>query len=455
VRGDCCSGANAESNSASSGSSSNDSETNFADLFLFEIEAPVSASRGSSAMVPMFCKPIHAARCLVYDYCLERTLPLAALYMRNDTGAVIENGVVSVTEDGNFVGESIIVNLRPGEEHYITYAVENAISVQREVTAKTLPAHAATVTKKQKVNPSLFDTPWVEVTVFNKRRTRTVYTFVNASERTMPFIQINHPLVDKNHTLLSAFEQRTRQPIAVEEVVDTTKPDAKPHAYHLWLELEPRGTATVVVLEEKVVQQLVVGPQSSLAGVETFVQRVRSGDEEYSTDLLTSAQIDLVLGTAKERHIASQRQAVTSTGDLPNTLAELQEKEERGVFWPDEAKMVTGVIELAARQSELQTQLEDEQELQKQVEETQARLRMNISALSIDGIRNNPLVTRYITAMDAEEDKLAASTQRAAALRESLREVTQQVSSKKQALLQLIKQRAVDARSEQMKQQHA
>lgn len=415
----------------------------------------MSASRGSSAIVPMFCKPIHAARCLVYDYCLDRTLPLAALYMRNDTGAVIENGVVSVTEDGNFVGESIIVNLRPGEEHYITYAVENAISVQREVTTKTLPAHTATVVKKQKLNPSLFDTPWVEVTVYNKRRTRTVYTFVNASERTMPFIQINHPLADQDHTLLSAFEQRTRQPIAVEKVVDTTKPDAKPHAYHLWLELEPRGTATVVVLEEKIVQQTVVGTHSSLPGVETFVQRVRSGDEEYSAGLLTAAEIELVLETTKERHIATQRQGVSSTGNLPSTLAELQEKEERGIFWPDEAKMATGVIELAERQAELERQLKDEQELQKQVEEAQARLRMNISALSIDGIRNNPLVTRYITAMDAEEDKLAASNQRASALRDSLREVTHQVSNKKQALLQLIKQRAVDARSEQMKQQRS
>src|SRR3546814_10648962 len=71
-----------------------------------------------------------------------------------------------------------------------------------------------------------------------------VYTFVNASERTMPLIQINHELVSKENTLLSVFEQRTRQAIPVEAVVDLSNPNATPHTFRVWLELEPRGTAT-------------------------------------------------------------------------------------------------------------------------------------------------------------------------------------------------------------------
>jgi ubiquitin len=184
-------------------------ETKFADLFLLEVDNPVSAPAQDAVVIPVFTKPIHAARCVVYEHLLDSGAMFSAFYMRNNTSAVIENGVVTVSEDGNFVGESVIVNLRPGEDQFLAYAIENAVSVTKRQKQRNLPVHAVRFKEMSKKKPGPFDVPWMEVTSSHKHRIRSTYMLVNESQRELPYVLLNHDVKESYH-LMAAFDRATQ-----------------------------------------------------------------------------------------------------------------------------------------------------------------------------------------------------------------------------------------------------
>lgn len=85
---------------------------------------------------------------------------------------------------------------------------------------------------------------------------------------------------------------------------------------------------------------------------------------------------------------------------------------------------------------------------QEKVEQAQARLRLNIEALTArDGLKENTLVGRYVEAMAAEEEKLAASVVREAALHKRQKAAAATVASQIRAIKASVQGR-LDARQE-------
>ena len=135
---------------------------------------------------------------------------------------------------------------------------------------------------------------------------------MNASDRAMPFLQINHLLLHKDNSLVSAYEQRTRRAIPVEQVISPGSHDNLAESYRLWLELEPRGAAVVVVVEERIIDQKVLDEHTTEDGFEEFCAKLRAGDPEIPVDAFTQEKIEHLQEIFHRKHIADYLSAVVA-----------------------------------------------------------------------------------------------------------------------------------------------
>ena len=381
-------------------------EVNFADIFLFEVSAPVSVRRGATAVVPLYERDLHASRCLVYDEQLDRNAAFSSLFIKNNTDTILENGRATVLEGGRFVGESNIGNMRQGEESFITYAVESAVTVRR-TTESEMGELPQRVEVSKRINGSL------KVAAHHREAKTTRYSVVNSSQRAMPTMLVNHALVSPSATLVQCTEKSGRTVFA-EPVKQDGHDEDTVQLYRLWLPLGPGEVATVTAEEEKDVEVawdidaslLTKMAAWSAAGILSPEDRERVQAQYEATQRrmflrrLTNGgglMGDAAVGAYAERR--EQAQAYARRGWLV-------------------ASEVTGLASLYAARVELAecgSLLSEETSAQEKVEQAQARLRLNIGALTAqDGLKENSLVGRYVEAMAAEEEKLAASVEREA-----------------------------------------
>ncbi len=98
-------------------------------LFAYHITHPVSVARGQSAMVPIVSRRLPARRELLYSGAKHPRHPVAALRFNNATGLTLERGPVTVLENGDYAGDSVLPFTRAGDELILPYAVELGIQV--------------------------------------------------------------------------------------------------------------------------------------------------------------------------------------------------------------------------------------------------------------------------------------------------------------------------------------
>ena len=93
-------------------------------------------------------------------------------------------------------------------------------------------------------------------------------------------------------------------------------------------------------------------------------------------------------------------------------------------------------MEIVAKQdalSAIKESLDAVAKVKDSVVSSQVRLRKNITTLSVDGIRENPLLTRYINALDAEEDKYTDSLEKEAELQAAKKTADAEITAVYQA----------------------
>ena len=101
LRGECTSSSSSSSSSFSSSNaataSATESETNFADLFSYQVKLPVSIRRGATALVPLYSRDIQVSRCLIFDSNLDKKAIFSGMHVKNNTDMIVESGTVQVT----------------------------------------------------------------------------------------------------------------------------------------------------------------------------------------------------------------------------------------------------------------------------------------------------------------------------------------------------------------------
>ncbi len=107
------------------------------DLFEYRIDHPVTIGRNQSALVPIVAKEVEGETVDLYNEKTRKNNPLAAVRLKNTTGLMLEGGPLTVVQGGNYAGDALIKTVRPGEERYITYAVDLGLHVNTQKGTKS------------------------------------------------------------------------------------------------------------------------------------------------------------------------------------------------------------------------------------------------------------------------------------------------------------------------------
>jgi hypothetical protein len=111
----------------------------------FDIDEMVDLPRQQSAMLPLMDTPIDIKRVSIYNEKVQAKHPLFGLKMKNASKQALMQGPITIYDKGQYVGESQILDLQPGEERFISYAVDTGIEVKPFDTTSPAPELTATM----------------------------------------------------------------------------------------------------------------------------------------------------------------------------------------------------------------------------------------------------------------------------------------------------------------------
>ena len=102
------------------------------ELFEYNVQAPVTVSRGHSAMVPVISSDLECKKDLIYNSEKMAEHPVATLRLNNSTGLTIERGPVTVLDNGKYIGEAVVPFTKEEGELVVPYAFELGVKVQED-----------------------------------------------------------------------------------------------------------------------------------------------------------------------------------------------------------------------------------------------------------------------------------------------------------------------------------
>jgi hypothetical protein len=94
------------------------------DYFQYLIEHPVNLPRQKSALLPIVGKDVEGAKVSIYNEATHAKFPLLGLKFKNTSGLHLMQGPITVFENNTYAGDSRILDLQPGEERLLSYAID-------------------------------------------------------------------------------------------------------------------------------------------------------------------------------------------------------------------------------------------------------------------------------------------------------------------------------------------
>src|SRR3974390_1731802 len=102
------------------------------DYFQYVIDQPVDLGRQKSALLPIVNKEGDGTRVSIYNPGVQAKHPLLGLRFKNSTGNNLAQGPITVFEGSTYAGDTRVLDLQPGEERLVSYAID----LGTEVSAK-------------------------------------------------------------------------------------------------------------------------------------------------------------------------------------------------------------------------------------------------------------------------------------------------------------------------------
>ena len=99
------------------------SATEIADLFQYSIKDPVTVKKNESAMLPFLQQKIAARKLIIYSDA-NKTNPLSAAELTNNTGRTLDGGPITVYDAGTYAGEALVETVKNADKRFISYGVD-------------------------------------------------------------------------------------------------------------------------------------------------------------------------------------------------------------------------------------------------------------------------------------------------------------------------------------------
>ncbi|MEO8606875.1 MAG: histidine kinase dimerization/phospho-acceptor domain-containing protein [Chloroflexota bacterium] len=149
----------------------------------YRVSAPISVRRGQSAMVPILDTTLQYEALCVYNGDKMPNHPLLVWRLQNSTGFALEQGPVTIIDNGRYQGEGLMRFTGAGDDIQIPYALEFSILVSEE-----------TDFEDKQVSGIRFDVERRQVIIITSQITDYRYTLTNRVDRQMSvFIERRDP----------------------------------------------------------------------------------------------------------------------------------------------------------------------------------------------------------------------------------------------------------------------
>jgi hypothetical protein len=106
--------------------------------FRYTIDRTVTLPRQKSALLPVFEASTQSKKVSVYNRNLHPRFPFSSLRMKNTTKHHWQQGPLTVFEDGGYVGDARLPDLHPGQEKFVSYALDLGLEVRPQVQSENL-----------------------------------------------------------------------------------------------------------------------------------------------------------------------------------------------------------------------------------------------------------------------------------------------------------------------------
>lgn len=106
------------------------------DYFEYDIKQKITIDKNQSALVPILQSPIEAQKVTLWN---ADSQPLRALWIKNTSGQILDDGTFNVLDADTFAGEGILESIHPDERRLLSYAADPAVHVKPETLRSDKP----------------------------------------------------------------------------------------------------------------------------------------------------------------------------------------------------------------------------------------------------------------------------------------------------------------------------
>jgi hypothetical protein len=160
------------------------------DFFQYAIDRPVNLPRQKSALLPIVNKDVEGTRLSIYNEGTQAKFPLLGLRFKNTSGVHLMQGPITVFEGSNYAGDARILDLQPGEERLLSYAVDLGTEVNPVPSSDN-----GRITEVKAVKGVVYTTTKI-------RETKT-YQIKNRNEQER-LVLVEHPVRNEFHLVKTA-----------------------------------------------------------------------------------------------------------------------------------------------------------------------------------------------------------------------------------------------------------
>eukprot|EP01147_Barroeca_monosierra_P007052 gene7052-7634_t len=376
----------------------------------YEVKKPLSLRAKESAIVSVNTLQLPAKRVMVYDRKSNEINAVRAFHLVNTTNETLCNGSASILAEGNFVAQVEFMPMIPGDDQIISYGPDASIAVTfEEILPERSILNMSLATRSiwrslQKVE----EVYGLEITYKCIRKTK--YTIANnSSSKPVQTAYIDHAASNEHNGYsivttdrcvkastgfsrfsfdLSAMEETTLE--VEEEATFSEKQTCNFDQY-------TNATDAKLYLEKGILTDEMVMRLNELKWLREIKEQLRSHKRLVSVTP-SSEQLQEIPDVIKPIENLYQR--------VPNNLREIISKSFDENIQEQLRKWMKLMEESVASYQELRNLKEDIA----QIDKDQARLCENIR--SMEKVKSQKLIERYMEDMNSSEDKLHSSRQK-------------------------------------------
>ena len=213
------------------------------DLFEYRIDQPVTVRRDRSALIPILQTRMEGERVSIYREAERADRPMSGLLLKNTSQLTLEDGALTVIDGDAYAGEALLERLKPGEERFISFAVDLATLVTIRKAADREPVFLV------RVIDGTFQAHYYEAE-------KKIYGISNQTDKPRT-VYVEHPLRE-------GWKLTDETPKPVEKTQN---------AYRFRVELRPRERVELVVGEHRALMDKYRVSNLTPRDLELFVSR--------------------------------------------------------------------------------------------------------------------------------------------------------------------------------------